>query len=65
MKIEHLSTRYGFEAVLVPDGLVDIVDAYSSDLLSDVMANAVEGSVLITIQAHLNTIAVASLVGIR
>ncbi|MFP4550316.1 MAG: DRTGG domain-containing protein [Spirochaetales bacterium] len=33
---------------------------YSSDLLSDVMANAEEGSALITIQAHANTVAVAS-----
>lgn len=38
--------------------------AYTSDLLSDVMANAVEDSVLITIQAHKNTVAVASLAGI-
>ncbi len=37
---------------------------YTSDLLSDVMANAKAGSVLITIQAHINTIAVARLVGI-
>ncbi len=33
---------------------------YTSDLLSDVMANAEEGSALITIQAHTNTVAVAS-----
>jgi hypothetical protein len=33
---------------------------YSSDLLSDVMANAEEGSALITIQSHANTVAVAS-----
>ena len=37
---------------------------YTSDLLSDVMANAVEGAVLVTIQAHKNTVAVASLVGL-
>jgi len=41
-----------------------VTGAYTSDLLSDVMANAEEGSVLITIQAHLNTIAVASLCGL-
>lgn len=40
----------------------DISTGYTSDLLSDVMANAEEGSVLITIQAHKNTVAVASLV---
>ncbi len=34
---------------------------YTSDLLSDVMANATSGAVLITIQAHKNTVAVATL----
>jgi hypothetical protein len=38
--------------------------AYTSDLLSDVMANATDGGALITIQAHKNTVAVASLVNI-
>jgi serine kinase of HPr protein (carbohydrate metabolism regulator) len=38
--------------------------AYTSDLLSDVMANAKEGGALITIQAHKNTVAVATLVNI-
>ena len=38
--------------------------AYTSDLLSDVMANAKDGGALITIQAHRNTVAVASLVNI-
>jgi hypothetical protein len=40
-----------------------IEGAYCSDLLSDVMANATEGNALITIQAHKNTVAVASLYG--
>ena len=34
---------------------------YTSDLLSDVMANAKSGTALITIQAHKNTVAVATL----
>jgi hypothetical protein len=38
--------------------------AYTSDLLSDVMANAKEGGALVTIQAHKNTVAVATLVNI-
>jgi hypothetical protein len=42
----------------------EISGGYTSDLLSDVMANAREGAVLVTIQAHRNTVAVASLVGI-
>ena len=39
--------------------------AYVGDLLSDVMGHAGEDSVLITVQNHLNTIAVCTLVGIR
>ncbi len=39
----------------------EIKAAYTSDLLSDVMGNAEEESVIITIQAHKNTIAVATL----
>jgi len=39
--------------------------AYTSDLLSDVIAHAPPDSVLITLQAHINTVAVASLAGIR
>ena len=39
--------------------------AYTSDLLSDVMANAPEDAVLITLQAHTNTVAVATLAGLR
>ncbi|MDR2070876.1 MAG: hypothetical protein LBP81_05625 [Treponema sp.] len=42
----------------------ELTGAYTSDLLSDVMANAREGGALITIQAHKNTVAVASLVNI-
>jgi len=41
----------------------EITSAYTSDLLSDVLANAKDGSVLITIQAHKNTLAVAGITG--
>jgi hypothetical protein len=41
------------------------VCAYASDLLSDVMGHADDGCVLITIQNHLNTIAVCTLVGVE
>ena len=40
-----------------------IAGGYTSDLLSDVMAHAKTGDVLITIQAHKNSVAVAGLVG--
>lgn len=42
----------------------EVTGAYVSDLLSDVMGNAQEGSVLITLQTHLNIVAVASLKGL-
>jgi len=39
----------------------DITTAYTGDLLSDIMGKAPDGSILVTIQAHKNTIAVATL----
>lgn len=39
----------------------DIEGVYTSDLLSDAMAHAPENGVLVTIQAHKNTVAVATL----
>lgn len=40
----------------------EVTGGYCSDLLSDVMANAQEGDVWFTIQAHMNVVAVAVLV---
>lgn len=42
----------------------DVQGGYTSDLLSDVMSKAKDGYVLITIQAHKNTVAVASMLGL-
>jgi len=39
----------------------EVTGAYVSDMLSDVMGNAKEGFLWITIQVHLNIVAVASL----
>ena len=54
------------EAEILQDDFEDLplTGAYTSDLLSDVMANAKEGGALITIQAHKNTVAVATLVNV-
>ncbi len=38
----------------------EVTAGYASDLLSDVLANAPEGGVLVTLQVHLNVVAVAS-----
>jgi hypothetical protein len=42
----------------------DLSGAYTTDLLSDVLANAAAGDALITIQAHKNAVAVAFQAGI-
>ena len=62
MKISELG-KIGFTRLhdQFEDG--ELAGGYTSDLLSDVMANLGEQEVLITIQAHRNTIAVASLAG--
>ncbi|HPE37350.1 MAG TPA: hypothetical protein PK625_09375 [Spirochaetales bacterium] len=61
MTIRELGTELGFQPV--QDHYQDrpLDGGYTSDLLSDVMAKAGAGSVLLTIQAHKNTVAVASL----
>lgn len=60
MKTSELHFQ-GLECVQAADA--EITGGYTSDLLSDVMAHLKEGDTLITIQAHKNTIAVASLTG--
>ncbi|MDX9819515.1 MAG: hypothetical protein RBT16_11415 [Desulfococcus multivorans] len=64
MKIGELADKLGMETVLGTFEDADITGGYTSDLLSDVMAHAVHGQALITIQAHKNTVAVATLAGI-
>jgi len=46
-----------------PGNAAFMVCGYTSDLLSDVVANCPPESVLITLQAHVNTVAVCTLVG--
>lgn len=38
---------------------VDVTAGYASDLLSDILANAPAGGIAVTIQVHMNTVAVA------
>jgi len=64
MKLSLIKEK-GFEPVLLTSDETEVVDAYTSDLLSDVLSNAKEDSILITIQAHKNTVAVCSIVGIK
>ncbi len=64
MTIREVAAALGCE--VVQDAFKDapLTGAYTSDLLSDVMANAKSGGALITIQAHKNTVAVATLASI-
>jgi hypothetical protein len=43
-----------------PDDDAVVTRGYASDLLSDVLAHAPAGGVLVTLQVHLNVVAVAS-----
>ncbi len=61
--VEAIAQLPGYKLVTPGEALATIKTAYTGDLLSDVMGNAPSDSVLVTIQAHKNTVAVASLVG--
>lgn len=64
MTLKELTAKInGTVIVDKPDAAVN--SAYTSDLLSDVMGHCGDESVLITIQNHLNTIAVCTLAGIE
>lgn len=62
MKVAELSTRMGWKAVAGARGLErEVRGGYCGDLLSDVMAKAPPGCLWLTVQGHLNIIAVALL----
>jgi len=62
MTIREAAKNLGAEIVHDAFEDTELSGAYTSDLLSDVIANAKDGGALITIQAHKNTVAVATLV---
>lgn len=63
MKVSEMAEHLGLDC-LTPevnlDDLGELTGGYASDLLSDVLANAPAGGVLVTIQVHMNAVAVAS-----
>ena len=65
MTIKEIAQKLGAEICQGEFEDTDVTGAYTSDLLSDVMAYAREGGALITIQAHKNTVAVATLVNVN
>jgi predicted transcriptional regulator len=62
MTLADIATRLDLE-ILTPElpleGSADISRGHASDLLSEVLANAPLGGLLLTIQVHMNVIAVA------
>jgi predicted transcriptional regulator len=62
MKITDIITLLDLKIISGQNGLSNkIKGGYVSDLLSDVMGNAKEGQVWITLQTHQNIVAIASL----
>lgn len=61
MKLEDLVREFGLE-VKAGAGLLDrdVTGGYVSDLLSDVLAHAVDGNVWVTLHVHQNIAAVAA-----
>jgi len=62
MILNEISKKLDLQSLtpeLIDHEAVRIRRAHASDLLSDVLANAPAGGVLLTIQVHLNVIAVA------
>ncbi len=64
MTFQELTARVQ-GTVIVDNPEAAVSAAYTSDLLSDVMGHCGDESVLVTIQNHLNAIAVCTLAGIE
>ena len=60
MKLSEIAQKLQLEIRTGSDQLDrDVTRGYASDLMSDVMANAEEGALWVTLQTHQNTVAVA------
>ena len=62
MKLAHLVDALGLQ-VRAGQGQLqnEVTGGYASDLLSDVIANSRQGDLWITLQRHVNVVAVASM----
>ena len=62
MKLSEVVEKLSLDVKTVNDSLTqEVTGVYVSDLLSDVMANSKDGNLWITLQTHLNIVAVAGL----
>lgn len=63
MKLQDIATKLDLKPLTkVPER--EVTGVYISDMVSDVIANAKAGNLLVTIQAHANVIAAANLVDV-
>jgi len=68
MNLGQIAQALGLENLtpdLPPEEAGNVEKAHASDLLSDVLANAPAGGLLITIQVHMNVVAVAVHAGLK
>jgi len=62
VKLSEVVEKLSLDVKTVNDSLTqEVTGVYVSDLLSDVMANSKDGNLWITLQTHLNIVAVAGL----
>ncbi len=65
MTLGEIARNLQLEVKFGEDSLAtEVHGGYSSDLISDVIANAREGDLWVTLQTHQNTVAVASMKGL-
>lgn len=63
--VSQAAERFGFKTLAALEAADNVIsDVYTGDLLSWVMGKAPEGSAWITIQGHVNIVAVAMLTGV-
>ena len=63
MKLKEIAEKLELER-LTPVFDKDVTGVYISDMVSDVIANAKAGNLLVTVQVHANALAAANLVDI-
>jgi predicted transcriptional regulator len=63
MKLHEIADKLGLEK-LTPVFDKDVTGVYISDMVSDVIANAKAGNLLVTVQVHANALAAANLVDV-
>ena len=61
MNVQEAVSALGLQVIVPGDMQRDLTGGYASDLLSCVMARAQSGNIWVTLQAHANVVAVASL----